>query len=1020
MEYDFTRFAIVNPIIIASGGEHKKARPRLILQHKMNTSLITADFASFEDFLSRLILVPLDDDLCTGAKVGSQAPPVVGDACEENSHPADEEEGDDPSGDPTTSYVSGDSKKNENVDNFQCQEGPDSHSQEAEDVEVSATNVHSENEVDERYNTSVSICIKVSDSAEGRVGSTAVPLPTITNIQVPAGYVLVKIRDSNDDDNKNTSMELESIEFSELFSYLRGAAFPLSLVFSPPIENSMDDVDSKDGASTPTKSSSSLLDVEEEELDEDGEYAKTEIDELPPPLSTLVSREDAAKYAKLAATELRGRLSRWGYQAATLAADAATQVKELRDEKHRKINDDQQHRKIENESELKTVNVTAQPAVVEEKKEDGAPVDALEKPRDVESGEGEGTDVEPTTKTPAESCFIFIQTSSGFDLVQNEALPSITNNSVISVRLTKDRACPVGKNGYAFQWHRSNLDGVVRDSFMHSFDGESNYKALPGWSLLRGACYAAYQPSVSDVGRQLLCIIKHEDVFLQCCFLPYIVVLEQSLLDSVKKGLFGGQRSMSFGNLQGLDDLSHYLLKIDVDSNDDFISSSSISLDKVTGGSVDESYNDKDLITHFIVESDPAKPRLFDLTCAPRGRLRLDAANRKSRESLVLALGLANFKGRLSSLTTETALFPSCESEDTLHAENELSPPDKHSLLEAKLTEMNHLLLSKDFAIAKLQRALLDSDAGKRKAEIELESCRDAARHLKSALQKLELQASVQARTIEDLSKYQTETVLGHERTVKALNNEKAVLQAAIDARDGKIDGLTSQLSDLAKRSSLQTEQVSSTENLKRNLIQAHERYSSAERIIAIKKEKENELNLELATAKATASKYEFDCRVLKSTASKCESDCKKLKMERNSLRQRAEGLSKEMLRMSKNNIASLENEKLKTAIQELKRENNYFLEQLEVVKSERKDAFEKLQATYIAHQQSVRFQRSSSTDVANGSCALDHRISELESVIASMTEYLSAKDMQIETLKQVNEVILNDHSIVRSGNKFP
>jgi hypothetical protein len=978
----------------------------------MNTSLITADFASFEDFLSRLILVPLDDDLCTGAKVGSQAPPVVGDACEENSHPADEEEGDDPSGDPTTSNVSGGSKNNKNDDNFQCQEGPDSHSQEAEDVELSATNVHPENEVDERYNTSVSICIEFSDSADGRVGSTAVPLPTIANMQVPAGYVLVKIRDSNDDDNKNTSMELESIEFSELFSHLRGAAFPLSLVFSPPIENSMDDVDSKDGASTPKKSSSSPLDVEEEELGEDGEYAKTEIDELPPPLSTLVSREDAAKYAKLAATELRGRLSRWGYQAATLAADAATQVKELRDEKHRKINDDQQHQKIENESELKTVNATAQPAVVEVKKEDGAPVDALENPRDVESGEGEGTDVEPTTKTPAESCFIFIQTSSGVDLVQNEALPSITNNSVISVRLTKDRACPVGKNGYAFQWHRSNLDGVVRDAFMHSFDGESNYKALPGWSLLRGACYAAYQPSVSDVGRQLLCIIKHEDAFLQCCYLPCIVVLEQSLLDSVKKGLFGGQRSMSFGNLQGLDDLSHYRLKIDVDSNDDFISSSSISLGKVTGGSVDESYNGKDLITHFRVESDPAKPRLFYLTCAPRGRLRLDAANRKSRESLVLALGLANFKGRLSSLTTETALFPSCESEDTLHEENELSPPDKHSLIEAKLTEMNHLLLSKDFAIAKLQRALLDSDAGKRKTEIELESCRDA-------LQKLESQASVQAHTIEDLSKYQTETVIGHERTVKALNNEKAVLQAAIDARDGKIDGLTSQLSDMAKRSSLHTEQVSSTENLKRNLIEAHERFSSAERIIAIKKEKENELNLELATAKATASKYEFDCRVLQSTASKCESDCKKLKMERNSLRQRAEGLSKEMLRMSKNNLASIENEKLKTAIQELKRENNYFLEQLEVVKSERKDAFEKLQATYIAHQQSVRFQRSLSIDVANGSCALDHRISELESVIASMTEYLSAKDMQIETMKQVSEVILNDHSIVRNGNKL-
>ncbi|KAL3768666.1 hypothetical protein ACHAW5_000817 [Stephanodiscus triporus] len=970
----------------------------------MDTSLVTADFASFEDVVSRLILVPRDDDLCIGAKVGShEVPTVINAACEEKVHPANEEAGDDPSGDPTESYDSGEAEKNENNDKFQCPEGPDSNSREADGEEDSATDIQPQNEVnevDEKHDADGSI--------DGWIGTVTVPQPIITNMQVPVGYVLVKIRHSNDDDN-NDMPELESIEFSGLFSFLRGAAFPLSLVFAPPSENSMDESGSKDGASSPTQSSSGPLDVEEEEMDEDGDSAKTVINEIPPPLSTLVSREDAAKYAKLAATELRGRLSRWGYQAATLAADAATQVKELRDEKQRKMSDEKQHRNIENVSELKTVDVSpfTQP-VVEEKKEDGLPVDAGGKPLDTESG---GViDIAPTTKNPVESCFIFIQTSSGFELIQNETPTSITNESVISVRLTKDRACPVGKNGYTFQWYRSNTDGVIKDASMCPSDGEHNDNALPGWSLLRGACYAAYQPSVSDCGRQLLCIIKHEDIFFRCCYLPCIVVLEQALLDSAKKNLLGGLRSMSFGNLQGLDGLSLFHLKIDLVSNDDFISSSSIFLGKVTGGSVDESYNEKEHITHFRVEADPAKPRLFDLTCSSHGRLRLDAANRKSRESLLLALGLANFKGKLSSLTNETALFPSCESEDTIHAENELLPPDKHSLFEARLDEMNRLLQSKDFAITKLQQAWLDADARNKKIEIELESCRDAERHLKSALQKSDSQASVHACTIDNLNKAQTELVVVHERTVKALKNEKAVLQAAIDARDGKIAGLTTQLSELVKRSSLQAEQISITENLKINLAKAQERYSSAERIIASMKDKETELNLALAAARENCSKIESDYRSLKTTASKCESDYKKLKMERNSLRQRAEGLSKEMLRMNKNKSESVENEKLKTAIDELGRENNYLLEQIEVIKSERRDAFEKLQATYMAHEQSVRFQRSPSTEVTNGSCALEHRISELETVIASMSEYLSAKDMQIETLKQVNEAILNDH----------
>ena len=40
------------------------------------TSFISADFSSFEDFSSRIILLPRRDDECTGAKVGSHEVPT--------------------------------------------------------------------------------------------------------------------------------------------------------------------------------------------------------------------------------------------------------------------------------------------------------------------------------------------------------------------------------------------------------------------------------------------------------------------------------------------------------------------------------------------------------------------------------------------------------------------------------------------------------------------------------------------------------------------------------------------------------------------------------------------------------------------------------------------------------------------------------------------------------------------------------------------------------------------------------
>ena len=827
-----------------------------------NLSLISANFISFEDFSSRMILLPRNDDECTGAKVGSHELPVVNknECCIDKSLPPSD--GDEVNDD-------------NNNDNSEAKE-------EAGGTDINGTNdVKNHDDKDVNFNTKVEgseeemAKVEKSESKDisGNIDDTtdntksniiSEDVCTQQIMQVPVGYVLVEIRNDNEqNENKETEAiipeDLENIEFTDLLSLLREASFPLSLVFAPPNNNdiSMDVTKSNiDVGDDSTASSDGALDVEEEESNDDNGSSSTQ------PLTSLVNKEDAAKYAKQAATELRGRLSTWGYKAATLAVekanDAAKQVQELRDERQRKVsNDEQQNRDEGKEKDYeqekgggKEVNdfigtvdgTSAQPVVSEEKKEqDDLPVDDHPKPLNANEGGNATTSPEPAM----EPCFIFLQTPSGIEQLPNDdmdqkTVPLINNSSVISVRLSAEKACPLGKNGYTFQWYRSYSD-----------IGSTDPNEISTWLLLQGACYAAYQPSMSDVGHRLRCVIKYGPAH-QTCLVPSIVSMEQSLFDSAKTTLLGGgQKSITFGNLRGLDDQVQYSLKVDVKRSEDFISESSIFICKVTGDAEDESTNKP--IPHYRVDSDPGKPKLFDIICTSHGHLRLQANNRKARESLILALGIANFKGKLSSLTTETCLFPSYETDDSANTMvdstlGSVDEPPQHDnsyskLLEAKLAEMNRLLQSKDNDIAKLKNELVTSEAIKVEMKKEVESARQELSRSKAEIE-------MKDRTIEDMIKQ-------HERAVKSLNNEQSVLQAAIEARDGKIEGLTAQVTELSQRAEKQSEELSNVESLKSNLVQSQEKCSTAEKVIDKMKQTETELQNDLQNAKGIVLKLE-------------------------------------------------------------------------------------------------------------------------------------------------------------------
>ena len=128
--------------------------------------------------------------------------------------------------------------------------------------------------------------------------------------------------------------------------------------------------------------------------------------------------------------------------------------------------------------------------------------------------------------------------------------------------------------------------------------------------------------------------------------------------------------------------------------------------------------------------------------------------------------------------------------------------------------------------------------------------------------------------------------------------------------------------------------------------------------------------------------------------------------------------MSREMLKIKKSQVETTVVDKLKAEIEdlklqntevvdEMKKSNRDLLSQLEVATTETRKALDELETTREAHQQSVAYQLNASID--GNDMVTDERINELECIITSLTEHLNAKEMQIETMKQVNEALDNE-----------
>lgn len=529
----------------------------------MNRSHVRLKFKSFEDFSSRVLLIPFDDDFI-GAKVAAAAAWTE----EERDSPSHTDVDENTATDDDVSKSTGAMTETETLD-------PASESEEHAFEDPNHVEQLAPDETSGQPQT-----IQKLDSDD-------------TEDKPPEGYILVEILHHETQDQEG-AINIERAEFSEILSEIRTTNFPATMVFADhPVEYETSPESDNDNS------------LEESTV---GSCTSTETNSEQTHADTALSREEAAQLAKQAAFQLGGRLSRWGYSAAaqvsTKAIEAASAVQEIRDERNRKLKEDQNNRDSEN-------------------RDSNVDVEQEGKLREDDECEDREEQV-GSSELSVRDCKVYLQSSAGFIEVTNDSDGlAITNMSLVSVRLSIEKGCPVGKDGYSFQWFREKDDGA----------GE--------WTILDGCSYAMYQPSVSDAGCRLKCIITHENE-QKICHIRHKISVDRTLFDGARSALLEGKRCFTFGNLAVMNEQSVLFIKLEVTVQDDFITGQTMYIEKIAAGStVDTLFDKAKTVTNFQAEADPSKPKVFYLVTPDFGKVALVSANRKSRETLLLTLGLA-------------------------------------------------------------------------------------------------------------------------------------------------------------------------------------------------------------------------------------------------------------------------------------------------------------------------------------------------------------------------------------------
>jgi len=363
--------------------------------------------------------------------------------------------------------------------------------------------------------------------------------------------------------------------------------------------------------------------------------------------------------------------------------------------------------------------------------------------------------------------------------------------------------------------------------------------------------------------------------------------------------------------------------------------------------------------------------------------------------------------------------------------------------LEQEVAFLRTKLLAEDEVVSELQKHLARSDSALQQANQQVSHCQQQVKSLEAEVQsskriqkaagqmvdqhlevmkKTESKHWAQVSELKEKLDSQAATIADLEKTVKSHQNERAVLTAAIEARESKLG----KMAELQESYTALSSKVSQQDQWKKELEETTHRYKELkgdlQRVTQLERQCRHErdsgkealrsLNDELEISKDTATTFREELNSIRTKN-------QKLKSERNSYKQKADSLSKEISRICRNGRTLTDVERVLADVEARQ-------EEVQLLRKQKRKALEECHSYRKSYEQSRTAQQlmmhattnpTKKVDPNNSSALLLERNVELERLVTELTEYVNAKEMQLETMKQVNAALQEEiHGLAQAN----
>jgi len=372
--------------------------------------------------------------------------------------------------------------------------------------------------------------------------------------------------------------------------------------------------------------------------------------------------------------------------------------------------------------------------------------------------------------------------------------------------------------------------------------------------------------------------------------------------------------------------------------------------------------------------------------------------------------------------------FPEMPSEAEAHLARVKQLEREMAMLRATLARRDHIVSDlalkakgAEDALQKTRHVLANTRQELKQSQEDCERIQISKRHVErsmqmeyEATQKLEANHKSVVTGLETKLSKQADKIAELEKQNRSLQNEKAVLGATVEARESKLV----KLEDLQISNSELSKKVAQQGVLEAQLEESHKKHERLQTELEDRKEAETECRKELGVAKKKIELIQKRMKGDQEKASTWQSQLdaiqkknQQLKGERNSYKQKNESLSKEVTRLCRGgkNIRDIE---------KILADHESLLQETELLRAQKRKALEEAHKYRISYEQAKAAEEALALNPDERETRrILERTAELERLLAEMTDYVTAKQMQLDTLKEVNEELQREiHSLAQAN----